>query len=134
MMCFQRLSTGPTLPDLIRADADIRAAASSRALPLAVWCRHSTLLMVRGYNRDVANLAMTLPPGPVLPAPVRRAGRAIAVRVCFLAASSVLIAARLLLRAGLVRPNDAELALRWSSGLARIGMRLWRRGRLCLRP
>jgi hypothetical protein len=129
MISFQRLSTIPTLPDLIRADADVRAAAVCRVLPVAVWCRPSTLLVLRGHNY----CALVSPPGSLLPVPLRRAGRTMAIRVCFLAAGSVLTAARLLLRAGFLAPNDIALALRWSSGLARTGMRLWRRGRLCKR-
>jgi hypothetical protein len=129
MISFQRLSTGPTLPDLIRADADVRAAAACRALPVAVWCRPSTLLVLRGRNYS----ALISPPGPLLPVLLRRAGRTMAIHVCFLAAGGILTAARLLLRAGFLAPDDTALALRWSSGLARTGMRLWRRGRLCRR-
>jgi hypothetical protein len=134
MAFLQRLSSGPTLADLIRTDADNRAAAAGRALPLAVWCRHSTLLMVGGYDYRPPDFAITLPSGPLLPGPVQRAWRAMAIRGCFVGASLVLITARLLLRTGLLRPGDTEPPLRWSSGLTRTGMGLWRRGRLRRRP
>lgn len=42
MIAFQRLSTGPTLPDLIRREADHRAERSLRMLPLEVWLRPAT--------------------------------------------------------------------------------------------
>jgi hypothetical protein len=64
---------------------------------------------------------------------LRRADRTMASCVCFLAACGILMGSRLLLRAGFLAPNDTALALRWPSGLARTGMRLWRRGRLCRR-
>ena len=42
MTAFQRLSTGPTLPDLIRREADRRAQRSLRMLPADVWLRPAT--------------------------------------------------------------------------------------------
>ena len=42
MTAFQRLSTGPTLPDLIRRDADRRAQRSLHMLPADVWLRPAT--------------------------------------------------------------------------------------------
>ena len=42
MIAFQRLSTGPTLPDLIRREADRRARRSLRMLPPEVWLRPAT--------------------------------------------------------------------------------------------
>ncbi len=43
MTAFQRLSTGPTLPDLIRRDADRRAQRSLHMLPADVWLRPATI-------------------------------------------------------------------------------------------
>ncbi len=43
MTAFQRLSATPTVPDLLRREADRRAARSSRALPEAAWCRSATV-------------------------------------------------------------------------------------------
>ena len=42
MTAFQRLSTGPTLPDLIRKEADRRAQRSLHMLPADVWRRPAT--------------------------------------------------------------------------------------------
>ena len=42
MIAFRRLSTGPTLPDLIRRDADRRAQHSLHMLPTNVWLRPAT--------------------------------------------------------------------------------------------
>lgn len=42
MTAFQRLSTGPTVPDLIRKEADRRAQRSLRMLPTEVWLRPAT--------------------------------------------------------------------------------------------
>ncbi len=39
---FQRLSTGPTLPDLIRREADRRARRSLHMLPTNMWLRPAT--------------------------------------------------------------------------------------------
>ena len=122
MIQFQRLSTGPTLPDLIRADADARAAASGRILPIEVWCRQSTLLVLRGQGHGVPHL-------PLLPARERRIGLTVTKRLCFLAASCVLTIARLSIDARVLRPNEAGWPLRWSIGLVRTGMRLWHRRR-----
>jgi len=43
MTAFQRLSTGPTLPDLIRREADRRAQRSLHMLPADVWLRQATI-------------------------------------------------------------------------------------------
>lgn len=42
MIAFKRLSTGPTLPDLIRKEADRRAQRSLHLLPANVWLRPAT--------------------------------------------------------------------------------------------
>lgn len=130
MIQFQRLSTGPTLPDLIRADADVRAAASGRLLPIEVWCRQSTLLVLRGQGEAVSRL----PSGPLLPARVRRVGRTVTIRLCFLIASGMLTITQLLIKAGMLKPNESARPLRWSLGLVRTGMQLWRDSRLYSRP
>ena len=101
-----------------------------QAIPAIVWCRHSTLLVMRGDGDFGTRFAMGAPQAPLLPAPLRRAGRTMAMRSCFLSASLVLVAARGLLRVGFLAPNDAERPLRWASGLVRIGMRLWRKNRI----
>jgi hypothetical protein len=52
------------------------------------------------------------------------------VAAAFLAtASLVLYVGRSLLRAGLITPGDAALAVQWSVWFTRHGVRLWRRGR-----
>jgi hypothetical protein len=125
MLAFHRLSTGPTLPDLIRDAADAQAAAWSRSMPLAAWCRAPTVLMLQAQGCP----ALRWQSAPPSPQRVRRAGRAVGMQVCFASAAIVLATARLLLRAGLLRSNEAATALSWSSRLAAAGMRLWRRGR-----
>ena len=42
MIAFQRLSTGPTLPDLISREADRQAQRCLRTLPVEVWLRPAT--------------------------------------------------------------------------------------------
>lgn len=119
----QRISTCATIPDLLGRAADERAAAWSPTLPLDVWCRPSTLLLLRGRQ-----------PAPDWRSGPPRAGRAlslgssVAIRACFHAATGVLLAARLLQLAGLLRPKGAAVALRRSSLLTERGMRLWRQG------
>jgi hypothetical protein len=123
----QRISTCETVPDLIRAAADARAAAAGRGLPLAVWCRSSVLLVLKaqGHSRRSAEIGA---PRTVLPwrSEARRVLRTIIVKTCLGAASLVLDAAGLLLRAGILRSKIAKLALHYSSKLTAFGMRLWR--------
>jgi hypothetical protein len=52
MIAFQRLSVVPTIPDLLRKDADRRAARMSPALPMEAWCRPATISLVRHYGNS----------------------------------------------------------------------------------
>jgi hypothetical protein len=47
MIAFQRVSTVPTVPELLRRDAESRAARTYHMLPMAVWCRPATIATVR---------------------------------------------------------------------------------------
>jgi hypothetical protein len=123
MMAFRRLSTCPTLPDLIRSAADIRAAQWARTTPIEIWSRPSTLVLLQRRNGSLG-----APPAST-PQP-----HAAFARVCFAAASLVLCTCHLLLRVGLVTPNDAVITLRWSCSLTRHGMQFWRHGRLRPQP
>jgi hypothetical protein len=126
MIAFRRLSTGPTLPDLIRTAADSQVAAWGRTAPVAVGCRAPALMVLQGQNYP----GLTWQSGPLAPTHVRSVARVILIQACFLGAGIVLAAAHLLLRADLLRSDDATTALRWSSRLTGTAMRLWRRGRL----
>jgi hypothetical protein len=55
MQFFQRLSTCPTIPEVISEAAKARAARWPDTLPLDVWCRPSILLALRerGYSGAV---------------------------------------------------------------------------------
>ena len=52
MTAFQRLSTGPTLPDLIRRDADRRAQRSLHMLPVDVWLRPATIAVFWSHRNN----------------------------------------------------------------------------------
>jgi hypothetical protein len=55
---FQRLSTVPTVPELLRRDAERRAARTSHLLPMAVWCRPATIAAVRsGWDSGLPGAA-----------------------------------------------------------------------------
>jgi hypothetical protein len=47
VIAFQRVSTVPTVPELLRRDAESRAARTYHTLPMAVWCRPATIAAVR---------------------------------------------------------------------------------------
>ena len=127
MIAFSRLSTGPNfLPGRIRIAAVAQTASGSHTAPIATWCR-APMHKVPQERKPVGLTWQSRPPSPNH---VRRAGRAVAIRACFLGASFVLAAARLLLRMGLLRSGDAATALRWSSRLTATGMQLWRQRRL----
>ena len=81
MAMFQRLSSGPTIPDLLQAEAQ-------------AW-RQATMRL-----------------------PTRRGQ----MRACFLAASLVLGAARLLLRLRLIEPRCAGAAFGVATTLTRLGL------------
>lgn len=130
MIEFRRLSTGPTLSEVIRAAAEAQASAWNRMMPLAVWCRPATFLMLRQQepSRPVSGLIHPSQVSSSPPRRTRRMGQASLVKGCFLAASLVLTTTRLLLRAALLSSEEAGRSLRWSSRLTRTGMRLWRKG------
>ena len=136
MIAVRRLATAPILPDLSHPAANVQSAAWGPTLPLAVWCRPTALLILRGHEPPGTGSApaRSRPSGSRLAAHVRRAGRAIMMRGCFLAARLAIMAARLLLRVGLLTSEDAATVLRWSSRLIATGMLLWRQGRLRTRP
>jgi hypothetical protein len=121
----QRISTCPTIPDLLGRAADEWAAAWSRTLPLDVWCRPSTQLALRGYQHAGSGRQSSRPwEGPTL-----SLGSSTAIRACFHAATGMLLAARLLQCGDMLRPSGAAVVLHRSSLLTERGMKLWRRGR-----
>ena len=122
--------------DVMRSAPDAQSAAWNPTLPLAVWCRPTALLILRGHEspRTGSAPARSWPFGPILAGHVRRTGRAILMRGCFLTAKVAIVAARLLLGAGLLTSEDAATVLRWSSRLIATGMLLWRQGRSHARP
>lgn len=127
MIAFRRLSTCPTLPDLMRADAEVRAARWKRTTPIEIWCRPATLLLLPRHDCLPAAVS-----GPALQSlastadRVRDDCREFVMCACLDAASFVLCVGRLLLRVGLIGPGHATLALRWSCWLTQRGM-LFRR-------
>jgi hypothetical protein len=126
MTAFRRFSTRPGLPDGTRGAEDDQAANWHRTVPIAAWSRTPTFLVLQGQERSGLSRQSRAPS----PGHVRRAGRTVAVRACFLGPKTVLAAAHLLLSAGLLRSGGAGKAQRWSSRLTATGMRLWRHGRL----
>jgi hypothetical protein len=130
MIPFGRLSAGPTLPDLIRQAANAQAAAVSRPLPLAAWCRGPVLVALREQECPVLTWHST----PPFRQRLRNADQGIMMRGYVTSAMIMLAAAHLLLDAGLMRARDARMAFRWSSRLTAKGMGLWRRGRSRVRP
>lgn len=46
MIAFRRLSTCPTLPDLLQRAAERRAVLHCRSMPTAAWCRPATIAVV----------------------------------------------------------------------------------------
>jgi hypothetical protein len=124
MIAFRRLSTGPTFLDR-RIAATALATTWSHPAPIAAGCRVSAL-QVQAQKLVGLTWQSRLSPSRR----IRRVGRAVAIRACFLGASCVLAAARLGRRTGLLGSGDVATALRWSSRLVATGMRLWRRGRL----
>jgi hypothetical protein len=125
MIAFRRLSTGPTFLDR-RIAATALATTRSHPAPIAAGCRVSTLQVPQAQKLVGLTWQSRLSPSRR----IRRVGRAVAIRACFLGASCVLAAARLGRRTGLLGSGDVATALRWSSRLVATGMRLWRRGRL----
>ncbi len=103
MVILQRLSTGPTIPDLRRAETDV---------VIALW-----------NERYVA---------PTLDES-RAFSRLAAMKIDFGSASAVLGAAILLMRAGLIAPRSAVGAFGLTSHLSRKGLMLWRRHRRAAR-
>jgi hypothetical protein len=119
------------LPDLIRAAADERATRWARLTPVEVWVRPATRLLLHRRDSLPAVPAGCVPPAPAASCGrVRNDYRGVAAHACLGAASLVLCVGRLLLRGGLITPEGAALAVRWSCWLTRRGMRFWRDGRL----
>src|ERR1039458_7550743 len=65
MVAFRRLSTCPTLPDLIRDHAEAGAARWMRTAPIEIWCLPSMLLLLQGHDGLPAALSgfTSLAPG-----------------------------------------------------------------------
>jgi hypothetical protein len=130
MIAFRRHSTCPTLPDLIRDAAEARSARWARMTPVEIWTRPSTTLLLRTRgNLPVAPCGVV----HVASAPdadrLRDEGQRFVAAALLATASLVLCVGRSLLRARLITPGDAALAVQWSVWLTRHGLRLWRRGR-----
>ena len=53
MIAFQRLSAGPTIPDLIRQEADRQAYRSLQMLPREVWCRRAAIAIVWHHRNNI---------------------------------------------------------------------------------
>jgi len=147
MNAFRRLSTVPTVPELLRQDAERRAAAGCRSLLAAIW---RPALVDSGRAQDgvaqdeVKRRQSGLSPGnnaaarqpPVatrtcLVAPAAPAlRRSIRIEACFGCADAVLATARLLNGCGLLSPEGIGVLLAGAERLTRSGMRAWRAGRL----
>ena len=50
MTAFKRLSVGPTVPDLLRRDAERRTAQSCLTLPAGAWCRTAIIAVARNHR------------------------------------------------------------------------------------
>lgn len=77
MMVFQRLSTCPTVPELLSRDAERRASRWLRELPVEVWLRPSTAAAARSH---LDALAFPAPDTSSLVQRVAVCGRAIGQR------------------------------------------------------
>jgi hypothetical protein len=93
MIVLRRISTVPTIPELMHAEFEAWSTPVARALLAAAWRR---------------------------PVGVSR------MRACFAGATFVLMAARVLLRLGLVTPVCAARAFQLATRLTRIGLDIWR--------
>jgi hypothetical protein len=118
------------LPDLIRDAAEARSARWARMTPVEIWTRPSTTLLLRARG----NL-LVAPSGVVQAASapdsdrLRDEGHRFVAAAFLATASLVLGVGRSLLRARLITPGGAALAVQWSVWFTRHGVRLWRRGR-----
>lgn len=83
MIAFQRLSTARTVPDLLRREAERRAALHCRSMPTAVWCRPATIAVAwdHGLNGQprIAGPADGFPSRAKFSAPIREQAAARAV-------------------------------------------------------
>ena len=137
MIAFRRLSSGPTLPDLIRAAAAEDAVRIAQMMPLEVWCRPATICALRNRPRLLAPWPGVYGPsvyGPSVSGPsalhqARSAAVMTEIRAWTGAAEIVLRATRLCNRAGLLSPEGVGAGFRWSSWLIRRGMQTWQRTR-----
>ena len=132
MIAFRRLSSGPTLPDLIRAAAAEDAIRIAQMMPLEVWCRPATICALRGHP----GLYMSWPSvsGPSVSGPsvlpqARSSTVLTEIHAWTMAAEIVLRITRLCHRAGLLSPEGVGAGFRWSFWLTRRGMQTWRRTR-----
>jgi hypothetical protein len=125
MIAFRRLSIGLTFPGCFRTAAIVQATTGNHTTPIAAWRQACTLQLPQAGKLTALTWQSRLSPSRG----IRRAGRAVAIRLCFLGASFMLTAARLLLRAGLLRSGDMAAALHWSSRLIAAAMQLWRQRR-----
>ena len=62
MIVFQRLSTCPTVPELLSREAERRAARWLREMPVEVWLRPATAAIARSHRNNRA-----CPPSHALP-------------------------------------------------------------------
>ncbi len=145
MNAFRRLSTVATVPELLRQDAERRAAAICRALPAAVWCRPALIASARGQDRgrrqrgglmsSLGDAAWQRPPpaGTSLAAAAHPAwSRSIRIVLCFRGADALLATARVLNGCGLLSPEGVGAFFAGAERLTRAGMRAWRGGRVAV--
>ena len=52
MTAFKRLSAAPTVPDLLRREAERRAVRHCRALPAAAWYRPATIAVAWDHSMN----------------------------------------------------------------------------------
>jgi hypothetical protein len=93
MIVLRRISTVPTIPELMRAEFEAWSTPVARALLAAAWHRRVGLS---------------------------------GMRACLVGAALVLMAARMLLRLGLVTPACAAGAFQLATRLTRTGLDIWR--------
>ena len=125
MNAFLCVSPGLTLPDLIRLSRAVSAETSHCHDPRKAGCKTLNVLWAEGEGHGVTGYHTQ----PSSTPPARRVVRAVRVRALFGAASVVLAMAQRLQRGGVLTPDQAALAFRWSGKLSAKAMAIWRRGR-----
>ena len=127
MTAFKRLSVGPTVPDLLRRDADRRAAQSCRTLPLGAWCRTAVIAAARNHQLNgprceleptaASDWQVTSARLTASLAPVRAGARGLKAQRPMQARSNAIIwSGRAALRDGL--PGDARRSWQCQAGMA----------------